>query len=293
MRNKLTKALCIIAVTSPAQANYVGVVGDVIARNLDQPGGGWAGHTGLATAPHYAMRPTLVLQAMADAPHIQEVSALTNDIIQRAKNEHGKARHQLLLMLQTIYQNKWNDKNAPESQAIINYFKEIQHDNLNKDDAGIIYRAMATLAPHDIRKGNLNLTHIDKIHVDIFSLKSDRVNELKYVQDIISNLDNPKDSLLRTASYKYLTELLINTDLKLFSDEGKELFKEHLSHKKMIDRTQSMLYTSAYIEFKATLNAKSLNDIPRLTTLYMKSLDEDIKQFTPYGFSDFTKNKLH
>jgi hypothetical protein len=61
----------------------------------------------------------------------------------------------------------------------------------------------------------------------------------------------------------------------------------------MIDHTQSMLYTSAYVEFKAALNAKSLNDIPGLTTLYMKSLDEDTRQVTPYGFSDFTKNKLN
>lgn len=480
MRNKLTKALCIIAVSSPVHANYVGVVGDVVGRDLAYPGAGWAGHTGVATAPHYLMRPTLVLQAMSNAPHIQEVSIdnfksqstywgsrggripfdykfgrwivanrvvqqyyacpaysytwqwkdgtitadnkpvtcalfrcdtivnwayafgnyslptyntvwttpagvynsfplntdlliperykdhpvmqvttndtvdwvsesnlkelnadlfyqllqntpditrdqinrlwklfasnevgdqvkvlfynymvaqdmshLTDDIIQRAKTEHGVARHQLLLMLQTIYQGKWNDKNASETQSIINYFKELQHEELDKEDAGIIFRAMATLAPQDMRKDNLNLIHIDKIHVDIFRLKSDPENELSYVKDIIANLDDPNDSLLRTASYKYLTELLINSDLKLFSDAGKELFRTYLGQKKMMDHTQSMLYTSAYVEFKAALNAKSLNDIPELATSYMKSLDEDTRQVTPYGFSDFTKNKLN
>ena len=36
----------------------------------------------------------------------QVTSNLSDDIIQRAKNEHGNTRHQLLLMLQTTYQNK-------------------------------------------------------------------------------------------------------------------------------------------------------------------------------------------
>ena len=74
MKNKLTTTLCIMAIASPIHANYPSLVGDVVARDLDISGGRWLGHVGLANAPHWAMSPTLVLQAMADSPHIQEVS---------------------------------------------------------------------------------------------------------------------------------------------------------------------------------------------------------------------------
>ena len=74
MRSKLTKALCIMAVVGHAHAEYVGVVGDVVGRDLAQKGAGWAGHTGIATAQYYLMKPDLVLQAMSEMPHIQEVT---------------------------------------------------------------------------------------------------------------------------------------------------------------------------------------------------------------------------
>lgn len=479
MRSNLTKSLIIMTISCPLYANYAALVGNVVARDLDVPAGGWAGHTGLASADHYLMRPTIVLEAMNSIPHIrqtnigdfknsspywgsrggllkpgsfdqftvanrvvrqyfacpdysyswvwkagtidgnsrpltcalfrcdtlmnhayefgthhlptydtrwttpagvwnsffldtdlfvperyverqssisltnntidsitennlkelnsilfyqllqnseditndqitrlwnlfeskemdnqvkiifynflstQEVSHLTEEVINRAKNESGNVRHQLLLILQSIYQNGVNDTNKSNLEAITAYFNELQDENLNKDDAGIVYRGVATLSPKNIRSEKQNLINMDKIHVDLFSLKADRDNELNYVNDIIDNLDHPDDSLLVTATYKYLTELLINSDLKLFSDEGKELFKRHLTRHKMTETGQSMIYTSAFIEFKAALNAKNKDEIPALTIKYMKSLNSDMQQTTPYGFSDFTQKKLN
>lgn len=106
------------------------------------------------------------------------------------------------------------------------------------------------------------------------------------------NLDHPDDALLITASYKYLTELLINSDLTFLSNESKQLFKEHLEYKNIVVHDQSMLYTSAYIEFKAALNAEEIEQIPGLAYDYMQVLQPDIQKYTFYGFTNGTKNKL-
>ena len=156
-----------------------------------------------------------------------------------------------------------------------------------------MYRGIAAIAPKEIKAGKINMINMDKIHVAVFSLKSDRANELAYVKDIISNLDHPDDTLVITATYQYLTELLINSDLKFFSDESKALFRAHLAHRKMTDLTQTMLYTSAYVEFKAVLNAKVIGEIPALATGYMQSLDAGTREVTPYGFSESTQKQLN
>lgn len=217
---------------------------------------------------------------------------LIKEIIKQARKESGKVRNMLLVMLQRIYQSKLGTNDDSGLTEITRYFRQLQKEDLSKDDAGIVYRGLATLTKKPISTKKVNMINMDKIHVDIFSMQNDRDNELKYVSDIIDNLDKPDDSLVITATYEYLTELLINSDLKLFSDESKKLFKSHLSHRKIIDETQSMLYPSAYIEFKAALNAKNKEEIPGLIHSYMKSLDEDMKKAIPYGFSNFTQKKL-
>lgn len=479
MNVKLINSMGLLLIVCPLHANYPALVGDVVARDLAIPGAGWAGHTGLSSANHYMMRPTIVLEAMATVPHIDNISIdnfksaskfwgsrggiippgsydrftvanrvvrqyfacpqysytpaweagtitndakpitcglfrcdtlinyayafnnhslptydkkwttpigvwnsfpidtdllipesykdrsltqsitnetidsinennlkdlsaelfytmlensepitsdqidrlwnlfssnevntqvkilfynsivsqqiyyLTNDIINRAKNEHGEVRHQLLMMLEKIYQHNSDKNNSYEFQSIINYFKELQFEKLNKDDGGIVYRGLATLSPTQIDTKKSNLINMDKIHVDVFQIKSDPSNETKYVNDIIYNLDNPDDSLVITATYQYLTLLLINSDLNIFSSKSKELFKNHLNHKSIMERNQTMTYPSAYIEFKAALNAKNKEEIPLLANKYMQSLDVDMRKIIPYGFSDFTQNKFN
>ena len=110
----------------------------------------------------------------------------------------------------------------------------------------------------------------------ILSLKSDRTNETKYVRDIISHLDNPDDVWVVTASYQYFTQLLINSNLSFFSQKSKQLFKKHLEDKAMINHSQSILYTSAYIEFKAALNVDKAEEIPVLVKEYLQLLNPDI-----------------
>ena len=215
------------------------------------------------------------------------------DIIKQAHKDSGKVRNMLLVMLQRIYQTKLGNNDEEGLNAIAEYFKQLQKEKLSKDDAGIVYRGLATLIKKPINIKKVDMINMDKIHVNIFSLKNDKANEVKYVKNIINNLDNPDDSLVVTATYEYLTNLLINSDLKFFSNESKSLFRKHLAHKKMLDDTQNMLYTSAYIEFKAALNAKDINEIPDLTNIYMESLNDNMKKVTPYGFSDFTQKKLH
>ncbi|ARM34944.1 hypothetical protein [Legionella longbeachae] len=218
---------------------------------------------------------------------------LTDEIIKQAKNETGESRHKLLVTLQSIYQKSLGKNEETSLKEISNFFKELQLEDLDKNDGGIVYRGLATLAPKHISTKKANLTNMDKIHVDILSLKSDRNNEKKYVQDIIHNLDNPDDSLVVTASYQYFTQLLINSDLSFFSQESKQLFKKHLENKNMINHNQSMLYTSAYLEFKAALNASKAEEIPTLANDYVQLLNPEIQESTFNGFTDFTKGIKH
>jgi len=214
------------------------------------------------------------------------------DIIKQARKESGKIRNMLLVMLQRIYQTKLGNNDEDGLGEIAEYFKQLQKEKLSKDDSGIVYRGLATLIKKPINTKKVDMTNMDKIHVDIFSLNNDRTNELKYLTDIIDNLNKPDDSIVITATYEYLTELLINSDLKIFSEEGKKLFKSHLAKKIMIDDTQTMFYTSAYIEFKAALNAKNKEEIPGLVQTYMRSFDESMRKVIPYGFSSFTQEAL-
>ena len=191
---------------------------------------------------------------------------MISEIIQQAKNEHGEVRHKLLITLQSIYQKKLSENKKTDVKEITDYFKALQHENLDKNDGGIIYRGLATLAPEQIKNQDLNLTNMDKIHVSILRLNSDRINEIGHVRNIIFQLEHPDDSLVVTASYQYLTQL-INNNLNFFSKESRLLFKEHLDKKSALNKNQSMsyapnnasIYTSSYFDFKSALN-KSMND---------------------------------
>ncbi|MFA5960560.1 MAG: hypothetical protein WC785_08580 [Tatlockia sp.] len=215
---------------------------------------------------------------------------LTNEIIKQAKIEKGESRHKLLVTLQAIYQNSLERNEQTSLKEISNYFKELQLQDLDKNDGGIVYRGLATLVPKHLNNTKTaNLTNMDRIHVAVLSLKNDRTNEQKYVHDIIHNLDNPDDALVVTASYQYLTQLLINSDLSFFSQESKQLFKKHLENKTMINHKQSMLYASAYLEFKAALNASKVEEISVLANDYILMLNPEIRESTFNGFTDFTK----
>ena len=206
----------------------------------------------------------------------ENIDYLTNEIVKQAKLENGKARHKLLVALQFIYQKSLGEKQNTDLKEITDYFKELQLLDLDKDDGGIVYRGLASLAPEyiiDTKKANL--ITMDKIHVDIFLIESNRSNEIYYVNNIIYNLDHPDDRLVVTATYQYLTQLLINSNLNFFSNESKQLFREYLDKKNMIDHNQSIVYTSAYVEFKAALNAKKSKEIPKLTSEYLKLLHPD------------------
>ncbi|PJD93222.1 MAG: hypothetical protein CK424_03275 [Legionella sp.] len=172
----------------------------------------------------------------------------------------------------------------------MNYFQTLQSQTLDKNDGGIVYRGLATLAPQHIDTAQVNLTNMDKIHVDLLNLKHDRAHEIRYVQDMIHHLDHPDDSLVVTASYQYLTQLLIGSDLHFFSKKSKLLFKEHLDRKSLINHHQSMLYASAYLEFKAALNAKKPDDIPLLTKSYIQDLDPDLQEPAFNGLMGITKD---
>lgn len=214
---------------------------------------------------------------------------LTNEIIKQTNNEKGEARHKLLVTLQSIYQNSLEKNKEAGLKEIINYFKKLQLQDLDKNDGGIVYRGLATLVPKHLDTKKANLTNMDKIHVAILNLKNDRTNEEKYIHDIILNLDAPDDALVVTASYQYLTQLLINSDLSFFSQESKQLFKKHLENKNMINHKESMLYTSAYLEFKAALNASEVEEIPVLANDYILLINPEIQESTFNGFTDFTK----
>ena len=142
---------------------------------------------------------------------------LINEIITQAKNEHGELRHKLLVLLQSIYQQNLENNETIGINEILDYFKELQSQKLNKDDAGIVYRGLVTLAPKYVDIKTANMTNMDKIHISLLNIKNNPKNEIKYVREIIYNLDHPDDRLVVTASYKYIAELLINSDLSFLS----------------------------------------------------------------------------
>lgn len=72
MKVKFIYTLGCMVMACPIYANIPSFVGDIVARDLI--GAGPLGHVGIASAPYYKMRPTIVLEAMSDAPHIQENS---------------------------------------------------------------------------------------------------------------------------------------------------------------------------------------------------------------------------
>ena len=59
-----------IAIACPVYSKIPSFVGDLIARDLVGSGRP-LGHVGIASAPDYRMRPTIVLEALDTAPHIQ------------------------------------------------------------------------------------------------------------------------------------------------------------------------------------------------------------------------------
>lgn len=217
---------------------------------------------------------------------------LTNEIIQQTRKENGEARHRLLVVLQSIYQQRSGDNKKSEQQGIVNLFKELRAKNLGKGDAGIVYRGLAALTDGQIETDQANMTNMDRIHVHIINMRKNRANQRERVKGIIRNLENPDDNLVVTAGYKYLTELLVKSNLSLFTAESKQLFKDHLERRNMITDNQSMLYTSAYIEFKAALNASKTEQIPKLASNYLQQLEPELQKMTLYGFTESTKNKL-
>lgn len=217
---------------------------------------------------------------------------LTSNIIKQAKSENGEVRHKLLVALQSIYQSKLKNSETTNLKEIISYFRELQLQNLSKNDAGIVYRGIVTLAPKYLDYKRANLTNMDKIHVDILSMRGHSSKELEYVKDIICNLDHPDDNLVITASYQYLTQLLIKSDLNFFSNESKELFKEHINSRPLISYNESMVYTSAIIEFKATLNASKIDEIPTLVYNYLQLIEPESRKSAFFGFTDFTRDRL-
>lgn len=217
---------------------------------------------------------------------------LINEIITQAKNEHGELRHKLLVLLQSIYQQNRENNEMIGINEILDYFKELQSQELNKDDAGIVYRGLVTLAPKDINTKTANMTNMNKIDTSILNIKNNPKNEIKYVREIIYNLEHPDDRLVVTASYKYITELLINSDLSFLSANSKQLFREHLENKSMFNNNQSMIYPSALIEFKAALNANNSEEIYKLIHDYLELADPKNRDKAFYGLTDLTKEKL-
>src|SRR5215216_3847861 len=72
MKTKLIYVISSIAISCPAYSKIPSFVGDLVARDL--VGAGPLGHVGIASAPDYRMRPTVVLEALDSVPHIQENS---------------------------------------------------------------------------------------------------------------------------------------------------------------------------------------------------------------------------
>lgn len=218
---------------------------------------------------------------------------LTTEIINQAKNESGEARHKLLVILQSIYQSNLEKNSGVNLVKIANFFKYLTHQDLDKNDGGIVYRGIAALAPKNVDAKTANLTNMDKIHVNILNITKDKSKETEFVKNIIFNLDNPDDSLVVPASYQFFTELLINSNLKFFSEESKQLFKNHLENQKSLLAQGSMIYTSSYFEFKAALNANNIAEIAYLANSYVKQLNPDMREPILGILDDFKKeNKI-
>lgn len=223
----------------------------------------------------------------------EDINFLIKKIIHQAKNESGKLRHKLLVLIEAIYQNKLKNQDNEFIEDIVKFFEEIQHQDLDKDDGGIVYRALATLTSQSFNADNIKLTNMDKIHVSIFSMENNRDSESKHVKEIIHQLNNPDDSLVVTATYQYLTQLLINSNLKFFSNNSKDLLRKHLERNPLWKNDEALTYTSSYIEFKAALNAKNVDEIPHLIQEHIASLGITNPNPILYGLSDLTKNKFN
>jgi len=70
MKIKLISVLGSLAIACPVFSKIPSFVGDLVARDLVNAGP--LGHVGIASAPDYRMRPTVVLEALDSVPHIQE-----------------------------------------------------------------------------------------------------------------------------------------------------------------------------------------------------------------------------
>ncbi len=70
MKTKLVCAIGCMVMVCPIYAKIPSFVGDLVGRDLI--GAGPVVHVGIASAPDYRMRPTVILEAMNSAPHIQE-----------------------------------------------------------------------------------------------------------------------------------------------------------------------------------------------------------------------------
>lgn len=70
MKIKTIYAIFPLLIVYPVYGQIASSVSDLVARDL--LGLGPAGHVGIASAPDYRMRPTVVLEAMSSIPHIQQ-----------------------------------------------------------------------------------------------------------------------------------------------------------------------------------------------------------------------------
>ncbi|MGB4984544.1 MAG: hypothetical protein WBO70_02080, partial [Erysipelotrichaceae bacterium] len=70
MKKNVFYVLSSIVIACPVYSNIPSFVGDLVARDL--VGAGFMGHVGIASAPDYRMRPTVVLEALDSVPHIQQ-----------------------------------------------------------------------------------------------------------------------------------------------------------------------------------------------------------------------------
>jgi len=193
---------------------------------------------------------------------------------------------------QSIYQANSTLHSTNHLKVIGEFFYELKGQKMNKEDGGIVYRGLAALTSYKMDVEHADLINMDKIHVALMQMKKHRHQETQYVNTIISNLESPDDNLMLTASYQYLTQLLLTSDLKFFSEESKQLFLHHLAKKNLKDDSQSILYTPAYIEFKAALQASEKEEVPVLASQLLQSLTPDERASVPYGFSDFTRSNL-
>ena len=70
MQTKFVYMIGTIVMACPVYSNTPSFVGDLVGRDL--VGAAPLGHVGIASAPDYRMRPTVVLEALDSVPHIQE-----------------------------------------------------------------------------------------------------------------------------------------------------------------------------------------------------------------------------